>query len=240
MNILITICARGGSKGIPKKNIKLLNDVPLINYTINLAQQVSKHWNSKLSLSTDDSEILDLAKLSGINTSYLRPDYLSNDQAGKVETLAHLLNYEEKDSLNNFDYILDLDVSSPLRNLDDIKKGFNIIEMDKEMLTLFSVSEPNRNPYFNVVEQNKLTGYYRLVNKLDKPIQSRQNAPKVFDMNSSFYWYRRSFFDTEYTSPVTDNTGIYLMDHICFDLDHNIDFTFMEFLLKNDKLDFTL
>ena len=112
--------------------------------------------------------------------------------------------------------------------------------MDKEMLTLFSVSEPNRNPYFNVVEQNKLTGYYRLVNKLDKPIQSRQNAPKVFDMNSSFYWYRRSFFDTEYTSPVTDNTGIYLMDHICFDLDHNIDFTFMEFLLKNDKLDFTL
>ena len=191
-------------------------------------------------MSTDDAEILDLAKLSGINTAYLRPDNLSNDEVGKVETLAHLLNYEEKDLLYNFDYILDLDVSSPLRNLDDIKKGFNIIERDKKMLTLFSVSEPNRNPYFNVVEKNKVTGYYNLVNKPENPIQSRQNAPKVFDMNSSFYWYRRSFFDIEYTSPITNNTGIYLMDHICFDLDHNIDFIFMEFLLKNNKLDFKL
>ena len=240
MNILITICARGGSKGIPKKNIKPINNVPLINYTISLAKNVSKQWNSKISLSTDDPEILNTAKLSGINTSYLRPDNLSNDQAGKVETLSHLLNYEEKDSSQNFDFILDLDVSSPLRNLDDIKKGFNIIKMDKKMLTLFSVSEPNRNPYFNVVEQNKLTGYYNLIKKLETSIQYRQNAPQVFDMNSSFYWYRRSFFDTEYTSPITDNTGIYLMDHICFDLDHNIDFTFMEFLLNNDKLDFKL
>ena len=219
MNILITLCARGGSKGIPKKNIKLLNNIPLINYTINLAKKVSKQWQCKISLSTDDLEILDTAKLSDINTSYIRPDFLSTDYSGKVETIAHLLDYEENNSSIRYDYILDLDVSSPLRNLEDIQKGFNIIELDKEMLTLFSVNEPNRNPYFNVVEQNNLTGYYDLVNKLDKPIQSRQNAPKVFDMNASFYWYRRSFFDTEYNSPITDNSGIYIMNHICFDLD---------------------
>ena len=65
-------------------------------------------------------------------------------------------------------------------------------------------------------------------------------APKVFDMNSSFYWYRRSFFNSGNNSPITDRTGIYIMNHICFDLDHNIDFTFMEFLIKNNLLDFTL
>ena len=108
------------------------------------------------------------------------------------------------------------------------------------MLTLFSVSHPNRNPYFNVVEKNESTGYYELVKKLKEPIQSRQNAPIVFDMNSSFYWYKRSFFDTSFKSSITKNTGIYLIDHICFDLDHNNDFLFMEYLIKSNKLDFEL
>jgi CMP-N-acetylneuraminic acid synthetase len=240
VKILITICARGGSKGVPKKNIKLLNNIPLIDYTIKLAKEVAKHWDAKISLSTDDKEILYTAKLSGIETSYLRPQHLANSQTGKVETLAHLIRYEEEELSAEFDFILDLDVSSPLRNFNDIKTGFKIIDMDKNMLTLFSVSKPNRNPYFNVVEKSDTTGYYNLVKGLDKPIQSRQKAPEVFDMNSSFYWYRRSFFDTDYNSPITDYTGIYIMDHVCFDIDNNIDFTFMEFLLKNNQLDFKL
>jgi len=240
MNILITICARGGSKGIPQKNIKLLNKIPLINYTISLAKNISKHWKSKISLSTDDQKIIEVAKLSEINTKYLRPKNLSDDKSGKVETIAHLINHEEKSSLTNFDFILVLDVSSPLRNLDDIKKGFDIINSDDQMLTLFSVSQPNRNPYFNVVEEDKLTGYYSLAKPLEKSFLSRQDAPKVYDMNASFYWYRRSFFEKEYNSPITDFTGVYIMDHVCFDLDHDLDFKFMEYLLKNNKLDFNL
>jgi CMP-N,N'-diacetyllegionaminic acid synthase len=240
MEVLITICARGGSKGIPKKNIKPLNNTPLINYTISLAKKVANRWNARIALSTDNEEILNTARLSNINTSYLRPKSLSNNKSGKIETLDHLIDYEEKKLSKTYDFILDLDVSSPLRNLDDIINGFNIISKDKNMLNLFSVSNPNRNPYFNVVEENKLTGYYNLVKKLNKPVQSRQMAPKVFDMNSSFYWYRRSFFNSGNNSPITDRTGIYIMNHICFDLDHNIDFTFMEFLIKNNQLDFTL
>ena len=124
--------------------------------------------------------------------------------------------------------------------MDDIKKGFDIINSDDQMLTLFSVSQPNRNPYFNVVEEDKLTGYYSLAKPLEKSFLSRQDAPKVYDMNSSFYWYRRSFFEKEYNSPITDFTGVYIMDHVCFDLDHDLDFKFMEYLLKNNKLDFNL
>ena len=240
MNILITICARGGSKGIPKKNIKPLNGIPLIYYSIDLAKKISEQYNSKIALSTDDTAILNTSKKNGLFTDYLRPKNLANDNAGKVETLKDLIEYEEKLINGKYDYILDLDVSSPLRNLEDIVNGFNILQNDKKMLTLLSVSQPNRNPYFNVVEKNESTDYYELVKKPEKPIQSRHNAPIVFDMNSSFYWYKRSFFDTNFESPITNNTGIYLTNHICFDLDHNNDFLFMEYLINSNKLDFEL
>ena len=240
MKILVTIYARGGSKGIQKKNIKLLNNIPLINYSIQNAKQIKDKWGAKISISSDDEEILKTAKLMGMETDYIRPDILSGDESGKIDTIKHVLLFEEKKHLTTFDYVIDLDVSSPLRNIDDIEKGFNIFKMDKEMLSLFSVNIANRNPYFNMVEKNKKTGYYEVIKSPDKMILSRQKANKVYDMNASFYWYRRSFFDQNYKSPITEKSGIYEMDHICFDLDHNLDFKYMDYLLKNNELDFNL
>jgi CMP-N-acetylneuraminic acid synthetase len=69
---------------------------------------------------------------------------------------------------------------------------------------------------------------------------TRQSAPKVFELNASFYWYRRSFFESNQNSAITDKSIIFEMKHICFDLDHPVDFLFMEYLLQNDKLDFNL
>ncbi len=69
---------------------------------------------------------------------------------------------------------------------------------------------------------------------------TRQSAPKVYDLNASFYWYRNSFFDSGDKTAITDKSLIYVMDHICFDLDHPVDFLFMEYLLQNNKLDFEL
>jgi CMP-N-acetylneuraminic acid synthetase len=69
---------------------------------------------------------------------------------------------------------------------------------------------------------------------------TRQSAPRVFDMNASFYWYRRSYFELGIKSAITEKSMIYEMNHICFDLDHPVDFLFMEYLLQNDKLDFKL
>ena len=91
-----------------------------------------------------------------------------------------------------------------------------------------------------MVEKNKITGYYKTIKIPDRVIKSRQEAIKTYDMNASFYWYRRSFFDQNYQSPITEKSGIYEMDHICFDLDHFFDFKFMEYLLKNNELDFVL
>lgn len=236
MKILITICARGGSKGIPQKNIKLLNGKPLIKYTIKIAEEFKKIFDSEIVVSTDDLDIKNIVEESGIFV-YDRPKHLASDTAGKIDTISDVLAFKEKQSNTQYDYILDLDVTSPLRTLDDLLQGFKIIQNDQDAYNLYSVNLANRNPYFNMVEK-KSNGYYNLVK--EGVFLSRQVAPAVYDMNASFYFYKKSFFINNLKTSTTERSLIYLMPHICFDLDHIVDFEFMEFLIKNNKLDFSL
>ena len=168
-NILITICARGGSKGIPGKNIKMLNNRPLIYYSLKVAEQFAyKIGNTQIVLSTDDTEI---------------------------KNVVHQLS-----------------------NATDIE-----------------YSRPNRNPYFNMVEETG-DGFYSLCKK--GHFLTRQSAPKVYDMNASFYIFKNEFFSTGNKTVITDKTLVFEVPHICFDLDHPIDFEIMSFLLENSKLNF--
>lgn len=240
MNILITLCARGGSKGIPGKNIKVICGKPLINYTIDLAIKLGSKWNAKIALSTDDLKIKKAAEACGIFSDYIRPNYLATDAAGKIDTIKDLLLYQENLFNDKYDFILDLDVTSPLRTLKDIEQALELIVNSQEAKTLFSVNNAARNPYFNMVEE-KPNGFFSLIKtNPDGSVMTRQSAPKVYDLNASFYWYRRSFFDSDSKSPITDKSLVYEMNHICFDLDHPVDFLFMEYLLQNNKLDFEL
>lgn len=240
MKTLITICARGGSKGIPGKNIRLLNGKPLLAYSIEMAQKYKQVYaDTDIVLSTDSDEIINISEKYGLSTKYKRPDYLANDTAGKVDAIKDVLLFCENEHSKKYDYILDLDVTSPLRTLDDLCRAMEVLENDKDAVNLFSVSNPNRNPYFNMVEQ-KANGYYGKVKELDNIILSRQTAPKVYDMNASFYFYKRIFFEQGYKSAITDKSLIYLVPHTCFDMDHPIDFEIMSFLLSNNKLDFSL
>lgn len=240
MNILITICARGGSKGIPGKNIKLINGIPLIAYTIELAKQFQIKYNSIITLSTDDIEIKNVAEEFGLLTNYERPSFFATDKAGKIDAINHVLLYEESLLKNKIDFILDLDVTSPLRTFEDVEQALQLLINKPDAQNLFSVNPAARNPYFNMVEENS-NGFYSLVKtNTDGSVMTRQSAPKVFELNASFYWYKRSFFDSGLKSAITDKSIIFEMKHICFDLDHPVDFLFMEYLLQNDKLDFNL
>ena len=235
MRILITICARGGSKGIPGKNIKLLNGKPLIAYSIEIAKKFSKLYNCDIVLSTDNNTIKNIAAEYGLISKYERPIELSLDETGKIETLKHVIKFQESIASQNYDYIIDLDVTSPLRNILDLESGLEILKQDQNAFNLYSVSMANRNPYFNIVEK-KENGYFDVINK--GLFFSRQQAPKVYDMNSSFYIYSKKFFQTNQITTTTSHSLIFLMPHICFDLDHPLDFDFMEFLFTNNKLDF--
>lgn len=240
MKILITICARGGSKGIPGKNIKIIDGKPLIAITANHALEFKNEYgDTDIYLSTDDILIRDKVKEVApfVNTTYLRPEELATDTSGKIEVINDVLEYAESKENKKYDLILDLDVSSPLRNLNDLKGALEIIKNQPNAINLFSVNEANRNPYFNMVEMGE-SGFYQLCKKGE--FLSRQTTPKVYDLNASFYFYRRDFFTKKYKTPITENSLIYEMPHICFDLDHPIDFDFLSFLIAENKLPFKL
>lgn len=238
MNILVTLCGRGGSKGIPGKNIKLLNGIPLLAYSIKHAKEFAKNRSGvDVVLSTDDSAIKSVAEQYELFSDYVRPDFLAGDSVGKIEVLQDVLKHEEKRRGKRYDLVLDLDITSPLRTQNDLNQGLETILADDEAYNLFSVSKPHKNPYFNVVEI-KDDGYCKLVRPSET--RSRQTAPKVFDMNASFYFYRRIFFEHSLKSAITERSLFYLMDHICFDLDEPLDFDIMEYLLATKKLDMPL
>ena len=235
MKTLITICARGGSKGILGKNIKHINGIPLINYTINSAILFSNLFESDIAISTDDIKIAEECKKMGLKSDYIRPLHLSTDTAGKIDTILDLLLYEEKLRSIKYDHILDLDVTSPLRSIEDLKQAFDLLHQDEKALNIFSVNNASKNPYFNMVEQ-KEDGYYELSKKGN--FLTRQEANLVYELNASFYIYKRTFFDSENRKVINERSLIYQMKHICFDLDHPIDFEFMSYLIENNKLDF--
>ena len=237
MEILVTLCARGGSKGIPGKNIKFINGVPLLSLSIKHAKEFASIYSADISLSTDDLKIKDVASFYGIETNYTRPVELSGDEVGKIDTIIDLIKSEEKFRDKKYDYILDLDVTSPLRNINDLQIAFQKFGVNDSALNLFSVNLASRNPYFNMVEL-KENGYFGLIKKGE--FLTRQSAPKVYDLNASFYIYRREFFLQKEPKTISSKSLIYEMPHICFDLDHPIDFEFMEFLMLNKKLGFEL
>ena len=149
--------------------------------------------------------------------------------------IKHVMQFQELQNKKKYDIVLDLDITSPLRTQEDLDLGLKRLIDDEDAYNIFSVSKPNRNPYFNVVEE-KEDGYCKVVKKSDS--LSRQAAPQVYDMNASFYFFRRFCFEQNFKSSTTEKSLFYLMDHACFDLDEPMDFVVMEYLLSNGKLDF--
>lgn len=237
MKGLVTICARGGSKGIPGKNIKPINGKPLIAYSIEVAKQLSANFAIDIVLSTDSDEIKNVVEALDlpIDTSYTRPNFLASDTAGKLDAITDAKNYSETKNNIQYDFVIDLDVTSPLRTSEDLLNSIEILFNNEKALNLFSVSPANRNPYFNMVEE-KGDGFVGLCKKGE--FLTRQSAPKVYDMNASYYIFKKNFFDEKHATVITDKSLVYEVPHLCFDLDHQIDFEFMSFLLENKKLDF--
>lgn len=232
-NILITICARGGSKGIPGKNIKPVGGKPLLAYSVEVAKNFAAKYGADIILSTDSKEILEVGKKCGLHTDYIRPDFLANDTCGKSDAIKDALLWAERNNGKRYDFVIDLDVTSPIRTIEDVENCLAIIKENKKALTVFSVNHCARNPYFNMV-QEKSDGFYSVV--LGGTYTTRQSAPKVYDMNASIYVYRRNTLDCENPKAVTDRSLIYVMKHICFDLDEPSDYDYLAYLLDTGRL----
>jgi CMP-N,N'-diacetyllegionaminic acid synthase len=180
MNRLIVIPARGGSKGIPKKNIRPLKGKPLIQYTIEIARKLSS--DEDICVSTDSPEIAAVVESSGLSVPFIRPLELASDVAGSRGVVLHALDYYYSQRNKIYDSVVLLQPTSPFRTLSDLNAMIGMFHLKLDMVV--SVKESHANPYFSLFEENAL-GFLELSKK--SKFVRRQDCPKVFAYNGAVY-----------------------------------------------------
>jgi len=226
--VLCTICARGGSKGVKNKNIKELHGKPLIAYTIEQAKESGLFEH--IVISTDSDDIAKVAQEYGAEVFFKRSSEMASDTAGKLDVIKDAFVRSEAYYQKQYDYLIDLDATAPLRSVDDIKNSFAQFLKDDNS-NLITAMPSRRSPYFNLVEVSN-DGKVTLSKKLDSSIVRRQDAPKSYDMNASIYiWKRESLLDQK--SLFLEKTGLYVMpEERSIDIDTELDFEFVEFMMR--------
>lgn len=226
---ICTICARGGSKGVPGKNVRMIAGKPLIAHSVE--QALKTRLFEEVAVSSDSVEILEAAKAAGATILIRRPDELATDGAAKIPVIQHALLSAERISGKRFEILVDLDATSPLRNTADIIGSVNrLLETDAQ--NVLSVMPARRSPYFNLLELDE-EGYARLSKPPASPVVSRQASPRCFDINGSVYvWHRESLLGSQ-NGVILDRTHIYEMpEERSIDIDTPLDFAFVEFLFS--------
>jgi CMP-N,N'-diacetyllegionaminic acid synthase len=227
-NILCTICARGGSKGVPGKNIRLLSGLPLIAHSIKQARATGLF--PVIAVSSDSDDILQTAKTHGADIIIKRPDALASDTAGKMPAIAHAVDSAEKETGVAYDIAVDLDATSPLRAPEDIIACVKLLQ-ETGCSSVITGAAAHRSPYFNLVECDK-NGVARLSKTLPQGIVRRQDSPPCFDMNASIYVWKRALLKND-PKVFYDDTRLYEMPRErSFDIDDELDFAIVELMMK--------
>ena len=218
------IPARGGSKGLPGKNIRVLNGKPLIAYTIDEAKK-SKYLD-RVIISTEDSEIARIGKEYGAELPFLRPKHLAGDEATTNEVILHAVNYLKETENYIPDYICLLQCTSPLREVSDINGTIERL-VETGMDAAVSVCEAAANPYWtNIFNGDKLQYFI----KEGKKILRRQDLPKVYQINGAVYVVKTSVFIKENTLEPENTTGFIMSPNNSTDIDSIIDFKLAELI----------
>jgi len=227
--VLCTICARGGSKGVKNKNIKSIHGKPLIAYSIEQAK--ASGLFEHIVISTDSDEIANISSEYGAEVFFKRSNEMASDTAGKLDVIKDAFVRSEQHYTERFDYLVDLDVTSPLRNVDDILKSFKQF-LEHKNDNLITGAPSRRSPYFNLVEVMG-NGEVSLSKKLEGGVVRRQDAPKSYDMNASIYIWNRNTILNESTL-FLKRTGLYVMpEERSVDIDSELDYKIVEILIKD-------
>lgn len=233
MNILFTICGRAGSKGIKNKNIRKFVGKPLPYYTISaidlFLKKTSLDIEADIVVNSDSRELLQLMKENQLRVVEIieRDENLAGDCVGKVAVINDCLLKMENRKSKKYDIIVDLDITSPLRTVENVEELILKHIQSKADVTT-SVTTARRNPYFNQVRKTE-HGYKKVIHS---DYTMRQQAPEIFDMNASLYAYSPSFLKTG--KGVLDGycECIEMYDTGILDLDHENDFELMEVIAK--------
>lgn len=225
--IVAIIPARGGSKGIPKKNIKLLAGKPLIAYSIE-ASLKSKHIDRTI-VSTDDREIAEVSKKYGAEIIE-RPKELAKDDSPTILAIRHVANYLEKKENYTTDIVVILQPTSPLREISEINEAIEkFLETGADLIV--SVSEAKHHPFWSFeIEGDKLTPFIKDGFKITR----RQNLPRIYAVNGAVYVMSKKTLEKDNIFD-GDIRAIIMNEEKSIDIDSMLDFRIAELLIKETK-----
>lgn len=228
MSRICTICARGGSQGVADKNLRPLLDRPLIAHSIVQAKECGLF--DSVAVSSDSQAILDAAAAWGADHLVVRPHEMATSEAAKPPAIKHCLTEAERYFGRTFDVLVDLDATSPLRSLDDIRGAVALLEA-RNVASVITGATARRSPYFNLVERDENGVVSLSKTPAGGAVLRRQDAPECFDMNASIYVWRRDAFIAR---PLVfhDDTLLFEMpEERSVDIDSTLDFEIVEMLM---------
>ena len=231
MNLVAIICARGGSKGLPGKNVRPLAGKPLIAWAIESAKSISRV--RRVIVSTDSKEIASIAREFGGEVPFMRPTELATDNSPEWHSWRHALNFIQVEEGALPDAMLSVPATSPLRLSVDLENCIDEFERNDADVVI-TVTEAHRNPWFNMVKFN-LDGSVDLAVDVHGDITRRQDAPSVFDMTTVAYVADAKF--------VMANNGVFngrvravkIPKERSIDIDTLTDFEIAEFFLSRSR-----
>lgn len=234
MNVLVTICARAGSKGVKSKNVRKFCGNPLVLYTLETYKSFCENMkdtleNIQLALNTDSKELIEQMDNSGVDYILIRREKeLAGDTIAKFDVIRDTMLKAEKICGQYFDAVIDLDLTSPIRTWKDIAGTLQTLLSDDASDIAYSVTDARRSPYFNMVCQ-KEDSYYGTV--LNSNFVARQQAPVCYDMNASIYVYRREHL---LNGTMHNRKALIwkMRDTGILDIDSEEDFELMEVIFK--------
>lgn len=225
--VLAVIPARGGSKGIPGKNIKLLNGKPLIYYTIDEAKK--SRILDKIIVSSDDSDILNICSNYLQLTSYKRPKELAGDSANTVDAVIHLLDWLKNEDGYTPYYTCVLQCTSPLRTWEDIDGCIELLE-ETQLDGVVAISEVDTHPYWTHIMRDGKLDYFI---EEGRRISLRQDLPQIYRINGAVYVVKTNILLKQRTLEPMNMTGYIMKRENSIDIDDKIDFALAEILLKD-------
>jgi len=226
MKRICTICARGGSKGVPGKNVRPLLGKPMLLYSIEAARESGLF--DRIAVSSDSADILGLARAAGVTDIVERPPEMATDQAAKCPAIRHALLAVEQRHGEHFDVQVDLAVTAPLRLADDIR-GAVALQGRTGAASVITGTPARHSPYFSLVEE-ATDGSVGLSKKA--AIVRRQDAPRTFDMDGSIYVWDTAAFRADPKVFYPDTRLYVIPEERSQDVDTEIDFAIVEMLMK--------
>ena len=233
-NVLITVCGRAGSKGFKNKNLKSFLGHPLVYYTLSAAEmfkkQVGEEAHVDICLNTDSDDLAGIVAEKYPEVTFIKRDAdLGGSEVPKPAVWKNCVDVMQDRNKIVYDYMIDLDITSPLRQVEDVYNAFQLKLKRQDADQVESMCPSRRNPYFNMM---KVDGDF--VNTvIDCAFVARQQAPLVYDENASIYVLRASYFAEKGYAMNKAKTVPYIMrDTAVLDIDSEDDFVMMEVVGK--------